>query len=830
MREALIPKSHYRRHSDPKLLLCLGLAISGTPAGGIAAQADSGSAQVAAVPQGARPTSVSAATTPYAVLPPGETSGPATSSAAAPSQYEELLLEVDVNEQGLKDTVVVLRAPGGRLFFSEEDLKRWRVKIPPEGGVITAAGRYYPLASITGAKSELDEVNQRLKLRLPAEAFETAISGLMTPAGAPPPIVPQRGGFLNYSLSASDSGVGRVSSGLFEAGYFSSTGAFDNTFSVPRFEGSARAVRLESTYAIDYPEKLSSVRLGDSINGAGSWGLPVRFGGVQYRTNFNTQPGFIRSPIAVSASGLAALPSVVDVFVNNALVSRQSVAPGPFSVTNIPVVSGGGEVRLVVRDLLGREQIITQPFYRNVTLLKRGLSEYSYEAGVVREDFSVASNRYGSPLATATYRYGLTDFVTSELHGEVTRDLAALGSTASVLFDRVGLITVTAAGSEQAGRSGALGAVGFERQTRALSFAVNSQWTSIDFRQIGLALDQPPRRRQTSATAGMQFGVFGSLSATYVIQQFRDQPQNEIVSLGYNIPLGRYAQLNFAALKSISESGGKSFFTTLAIPIDGYTSATVSRERNLSQTGNSTVDSVLVQKSLPQGDGYGYRLQKRGSDTLAGLSLQNRVGTYSVEAANSSAASTAWRVDAAGGLGYVGGHLFATRTIADSFGVVRVADFPNVRVLQDNQVVARTDESGYAVIPRLRPYDRNPISIEQNDVPLDSLIGGPRLVAVPYYKSGVMLDFPIKRVRAGVLRIADESGADIPSGALAQIEGGAERFPVALRGELYMNGFANKDRVVITWQGRSCTIEVVYPQTSDPLPDLGTYVCKGLRP
>ncbi|HSQ04137.1 MAG TPA: fimbria/pilus outer membrane usher protein, partial [Burkholderiales bacterium] len=504
---------------------------------------------------------------------------------------------------------------------------------------------------------------------------------------------------------------------------------------------------------------------------------------------------------------------------------------GPFSITNIPVVSGGGEVRLVVRDLLGREQVITQPFYRNVTLLKQGLSEFSYEAGLVREDFSIAANQYGGPLATATYRRGITDFITSELHGEVTRDLAAFGTTASVLVGRIGLVSATAAGSEHSGKAGTLGGVGFERQTRVFSYTFQSQWTSADFRQIGLAAEQLPRRRQTSGTVGMQFGAFGSVSATYVIQQFRNAAQNEIVSLNYNVPLSKYAQLSVTALKAIGETGSKSIFTTLAIPIDGYTSATVSRERNLSQlTGNSTVDSVLVQKSLPQGDGYGYRLQKRGGDLLGGLSMQNRVGTYVFEAATAEEGSTALRVNAAGGLGYVGGHLFVTRAIADSFGVVRVADYPNVQVLQDNQVVARTDGNGYAVIPRLRPYERNNISIEQNDVPLDSLIGSSRLVAVPYYKSGVLLDFPIRRVRAAVLRITNENGEDIPSGAIAHIEGTAEQFPVALRGELYMNGFTGKDRIVITWKNSSCAIELVYPKTSDPLPDLGTHICKGLAP
>jgi len=168
--------------------------------------------------------------------------------------------------------------------------------------------------------------------------------------------------------------------------------------------------------------------------------------------------------------------------------------------------------------------------------------------------------------------------------------------------------------------------------------------------------------------------------------------------------------------------------------------------------------------------------------------------------------------------------------MTESFGVVRVADYPNVRVLQDNQVVARTDREGYAVIPRLRPYDRNQISLDSRDLPLDAVLGSLKLDAVPYYRSGVLLDFPIKRVRAATMTIALEDGQSIPSGAVAHVDGKSNEFPVALRGELYIEGLENRNHVIVEWKGRSCTLDIVYPKTDDPLPDLGTFVCKGVQP
>jgi outer membrane usher protein len=125
---------------------------------------------------------------------------------------------------------------------------------------------------------------------------------------------------------------------------------------------------------------------------------------------------------------------------------------------------------------------------------------------------------------------------------------------------------------------------------------------------------------------------------------------------------------------------------------------------------------------------------------------------------------TATRIAASGGVGRIAGYSFLSREITESFGVVRVADFPDVRVLHDNQVAARTDARGFAVLPRLRAYDRNPIAIDQTDLPFDASLGALRVHAVPYFRSGVFVEFPVRRVRAATLRVVLEDGGDLPLG------------------------------------------------------------------
>src|SRR5690606_20411977 len=76
------------------------------------------------------------------------------------------------------------------------------------------------------------------------------------------------------------------------------------------------AVRLDTTWRSDDPNSLRTTVVGDTISRPGFYGRPVRIGGVQYGTNFWLQPGYVTTPL-LALKGTAALPSTVDVFVNN---------------------------------------------------------------------------------------------------------------------------------------------------------------------------------------------------------------------------------------------------------------------------------------------------------------------------------------------------------------------------------------------------------------------------------------------------------------------------------------------------------------------------------
>ena len=763
---------------------------------------------------------------------PQSVSGPAPARSAAGAQVEEMLLQVDVNKQNLNDSVLVLRTPDGRFLVSAEDLDHWRLRKPEVAPIEHAGAAYYPLDALPGTTYRFDRARQTLDITASPAAFTGTTAVVRNGRTEASAVLPSVGGFLNYDVSRTHTDLqGTNWNGLFEAGMFSRYGVLTSSMLAPDLQQSSSWVRLDTTYTIDFPDRHATLRLGDSVTDPGAWGLAVRFGGIQYGTNFNTDPQFNRYPLA-SSIGQAALPSTVDVFVNNALISRQSVPPGPFTIDNIPTVTGSGEIRMVVRDLLGREQVITQPFYGTTALLRHGLSDYSFELGSVRDNYGIVSNDYGAAISAATYRYGFTDVFTGEARGEYSASNGVVGVSGTYLYDDLGTFNSRAAFSHGDAGSGQLLGLGFQRTTQTLSVGASAETMSADFRQAGMLPGELPMRDQVMANASYRLGNLGSVSIAQVSQSYRDRPDIRVSTLSYSMPLDRYAQLSLNAIRTSGATDSTSLFATLAIPLGDSVSASVSGERTHDSTTGITDDSLTaeVQKSLPAGPGYGYRLQAHNSDLYGSFSGQTNYGTYTLEAARYKDSGTQTRVSAAGGVGLVGGHAFLSRRIDDSFALVRVADYPNVRVLADNQVVARTDSKGYAVLPRLRPYERNPIGIDQADLPLDAKVDALKLYAVPYYRSGVLVDFPVERVRAGTFHVVLDDGRPLPSGALARLEGRGGEFPVALDGEAYLEGFEAQNRIVITWKGQRCTLDVPYPESTEPLPDLGKFVCKGVKP
>ncbi|HET7843484.1 MAG TPA: fimbria/pilus outer membrane usher protein, partial [Xanthomonadales bacterium] len=382
-----------------------------------------------------------------------------------------------------------------------------------------------------------------------------------------------------------------------------------------------------------------------------------------------------------------------------------------------------------------------------------------------------------------------------------------------------------AAGRNRVG-SGARVALGFERQTPGLSFAVHGMWASPRFRQLGDFESALTVDREVIATAGYAFGRFGTASIAYVERHHREQPAAAIASLGYSLGLDRWGYVA-ASLTRVRGDGGSTAANVLwTVPFGAATSATLGIDRVRGASSSRNEVALTVQRNLPAGEGVGWRL--RASDNgprQAQIDLQGRYASLSAEAAEVQG-RTGERVSLAGGIGAIADTVFLSRTIDDSFGVVRVRGYRDVRVYAQNQEIGRTDASGVLVVPRLLAYQRNALRIEQADLPFDAEFDALVQEAVPYARNGVVVDFAVHPARGALVTFVQENGDAVPPGARVRVEGSERTFAVAREGVAYLAGLAARNRVAVRWRDRTCNAEFELPATGDPQPRLGPFVCR----
>jgi outer membrane usher protein len=154
---------------------------------------------------------------------------------------------------------------------------------------------------------------------------------------------------------------------------------------------------------------------------------------------FWLRPDLVTLPLP-SAAGSAAVPSTVDVFVNNVRTSSQQIESGPYRISNVPAVTGAGTARVVLRDASGRETVTNLPFYVSPKLLAPGLFDFSLEAGMPRLSYGTTSDTYFPTFAgSGTGRWGVLDWLTVEGHAEAGAGLVNAGAGAAMRTGASGL-------------------------------------------------------------------------------------------------------------------------------------------------------------------------------------------------------------------------------------------------------------------------------------------------------------------------------------------------------------------------------------------------------
>jgi outer membrane usher protein len=183
------------------------------------------------------------------------------------------------------------------------------------------------------------------------------------------------------------------------------------------------------------------------------------------------------------------------------------------------------------------------------------------------------------------------------------------------------------------------------------------------------------------------------------------------------------------------------------------------------------------------------------------------------------------RASATGGVAWVGNAVMFAQPIEQSFAVVRVGELDDVRILQSNQEVGftRQGELALAQIPSLNGVM---IAVDPVTVPIDVTLPTTTKQVVTLPRTGVIVDFAARRERSALVRLALPSGAPVPLGAVGQIDGRADRFPVGHDGEAYLTRLEARQVLTIRFHGSRCRVTLDIPAEAPAIADIGPLRCE----
>jgi outer membrane usher protein len=721
---------------------------------------------------------------------------------------QELYLEV-VRDDLPTGRVVHVRLREGRMSAQLDELRS--VGLEPPAQLRLSSDRWIALDTLPGLVYRYDPAGQRLFLTIPPRLRPLQALGYQPPGAVH---VQRDAGWLIAYDFYGRSYDGQHSAALGHAArWFGRGGAVQTSGSLHAGDNRRSYRRLDTYWSYSDPERMSTWTAGDLISGGLAWSRPVRMAGVQWRRNFATRPDLITLPMP-SFSADATVPSAVELYVNNVRQFGSQVQDGPFVLDTLPRISGAGQATLVVTDHLGRVSQTTVPLYIDQQRLAPGLSDFSVEVGLLRHGYGGNDDGYDSrPVVSASWRRGLAASLTLEGHGEIGPglQLAGLGVAWSPA-NRWGLLTASYSHS-LGDTQGSQHSLGYQWHSPYFGFDVQHLRRSAGYRDLGDLGNAatgfvPTLRGSDRATAWVPLPR-GSLAMTWLRQRNGDQGSHEVRSLSWNQNIGERLTASATVFEVDGRIGaGLSVGRVLGERMHATVGATHNQDRISGHAG--------IRRSAPYQGGWGWNVQageRSGRFLHASAQVRGRHGEAWFGIDHFGGRSGAF-VQASGSVVRMDGHTFLSRYIHDGFAVVSTHGIADVLILSENRSYGRSNAAGYLLVPDLRSWQRNRLSIDPDDLDADVRVGDLVRIVTPAERSGVLVAFEIGRIQPALLVLMGLDDQPLPAGSRARIAASGEAVIVGFDGEVYLDDVDADTTIEFAFTDGRCLYRVPRPEPS----------------
>jgi outer membrane usher protein len=809
---------------------------------------------------------------------------PETDGTASPSPKSTtpIVVSVTINMESKGDFFVELDNER-KLFIRVEDLKALKLKYAEGRAVLIGNEQYVPLSAVLDVTYNFDEKSLTVAIIGKTTEVQRTAVDLFSLRYAPQNVYYPRetSAFLNYGLTYSYSSTDGFQSftAINKVGMSSGDVFFTSDSQYTKTEQSASFVRLQSSATYERRDDLQWLVLGDQFANSGDLGSTVNMGGIGFSKIYKLDPYLITQPV-MDLKGTVTLPTQAEIYLDGTLVGKQQIAPGSFDLKNLYSYTGAHNIDLVLRDPFGNIQKIPYSAYFSTQLLQEGLHEYSYNVGFLREQYGVESNDYGKAVFSAFHRYGLTNAVNIGARAEGSDGVYNGGIAAAFLVPWAGQFTLSFAGSSANGTKGSAGSFQHSYQRGNFNTNVLLRGYSRDYATISSVVsDSTNSTNSTDSTKyavslGMGFMVdhLGSFSLNYASAETYGGVNTRVTAASYSRVLSIITSLFATVSTTQSSSSNKinAVFIGLNFNFDWNLRGSV----QYNHSGDTNSETVQLQKDTPVGEGVGYRLSLNqndtGSTTTRSLSpfiqYNARYGTYTLDSTVQNTGgftSEIYNVSAAGSIVYAGGFYGISRPINDSFSIVMADKVSDAMVLNNGQEIGKTDSTGTMVVPTLTSYNRNQITLDTKNIPIDYSLSDVNRTLSPSLWSGSCVSFDAKKVRALIGTLYVQKGdkkeplqyVDI----ILKVGEKEVSFPTGKDGEFYLENSLPEEaktssvdnlscraiaeqrksggnvigpgtyRARVDYEGGTCAFSVTFPETEDAMTDVGEMVCEPLK-
>lgn len=550
----------------------------------------------------------------------------------------------------------------------------------------------------------------------------------------------------------------------------------------------------------------------------------IRFRGLQLASDEDMLPDSLKGYAPV-VRGIARSQAQVSVWQNGHVIYQTYVAPGAFEIADIYPTGGSGDLYVAIKEADGSEQQLVVPFASVPLLQREGHIKYSLTGGEYR---GYGDDDNGQRFLQGTAMYGLPQGFT--LYGGLQqaaryRSLAAgvgknFGSLGALSLD---ITLARARPAHQHPQQGHAWRLRYGKNVIETGTSValaGYRYATEGFYSLSETLENgsqrwPWDRRRQRAELTLSQNLWrdaGALTLSAINEDYwASARQVRSLSLSYHNSWRSVSMsLNYSysrnALRQQAHTAREDrvLALSLSVPLGHAGGQTwANYQLNSARHGGDSQSLglsgvTLADNNLSWSLRQGYATRNQGSSGSAELDYRGGYGEAD--------AGYAWdrhsRRLSYGLSGALTAHrdgITLSQPLGETVALVKAPGIAGASLV--NQTGVRTDLRGYTLVPYVRPFRVNELSLDPLSLPNSVELTRTSAQVIPTRGAVVRADFSGRAGQRALIRLTRGNGLPVPFGATVRLAEETSDYSsiVGSEGEVWLSGLADHGTLLVSW-------------------------------